>query len=74
MIFILCNILMLRSRDSAVGKATGYWLGGGGVGIQVPVGSRNFSFPSLPDRLWGSPILLSNGYRGLYPRGKASEA
>jgi hypothetical protein len=22
-----------------------------------------------PDKFWGSPSLLSNGYRGLFPRG-----
>jgi hypothetical protein len=38
-----------------------------GVGVRVPVGSRIFS-PSLrPDRFWGSPSLLSNGYLGLFP-------
>jgi len=26
------------------------------------------SSSSLPDPLWGPPILLSNGYRGLSPR------
>jgi hypothetical protein len=28
-----------------------------------------FSSLSRPDRLWGTPILLSNGYRELSPRG-----
>jgi hypothetical protein len=31
---------------------------------------RGFFFRSLrPDRLWGLPSLLSNGYRGSFPRG-----
>jgi len=25
-----------------------------------------FSSPLYPERLWGSPSLLSNGYRGLF--------
>jgi hypothetical protein len=33
--------------------------------MQFPVGARNFSSPpQRPDRLWGSPSLLSNGYQG----------
>jgi hypothetical protein len=34
------------------------------VGVRVPVWSRIFSSPCCPDRLWGPPNLLYNGYRG----------
>jgi hypothetical protein len=35
---------MIGSRDSAVGIATGYWLGDRGVGVRVPVRVKNFLF------------------------------
>jgi hypothetical protein len=57
------------SRDSVVGIATSYGLDDRGVGVRVPVGSRIFSFPNRPDRLWGPHNLLFNGYRGLFRRG-----
>jgi hypothetical protein len=57
----------LWSLDSSVGIATGYGLDDRGVGVRVPVESRIFS-STRPDRPWGSPNLLSNGYWGLFPR------
>jgi hypothetical protein len=54
-------------RDSAIDIATGYELDDRGVGVRVPVGSRIFSFQCRPDRLWGPPSLLSNGYQRRFP-------
>jgi hypothetical protein len=54
----------IRSRDRAVGIATGYGLDDRGVGVRHPVDSRIFSSPRRPDLLWGPPNLLSNEYPG----------
>jgi hypothetical protein len=51
-------------RESAVGIATGY-------GLRVPVGLRILTSTRRPDRLWGPPNLLSNGYRRLSGRGES---
>jgi hypothetical protein len=44
------------------------------MGRRIPVGSRIFFSPRLSDRLLGPPKLLCNGYRSLFPEGKAAEA
>jgi hypothetical protein len=45
-------------RNSSVDTATGY-----GLDDQM-IGVRFFSSLPRPDRLWGPPSLLSNGYQG----------
>jgi hypothetical protein len=63
------NFSRRGSRDSVVGIANGYGLDDREVGVRVPVGSRIFSSPRRPDRLWDPSSLLPNGYRGFFPRG-----
>jgi hypothetical protein len=62
-----------RSQGSSDGTVTGYRWDDGKVGVRVPVGSRIFSSPRRPERLWGSPSLLSNEYRALSPKVKRPE-
>jgi len=55
--------------------ALGYGLDYRGSRVGFPEGGWGF-FPSppRPERLWGPPSLLSNGYRELFPGGKATRA
>jgi hypothetical protein len=59
-------ISLRRRRDSAVSIVTDYGLDNLGVRVRVPVGLR--IFPSLhhPDWFRVPPILLSNGYWGIF--------
>jgi hypothetical protein len=50
--------MYIRRRDSSVGIATSYGLNDGGIGVQDTVGSRIFSSPERPDRLWGPRVKL----------------
>jgi hypothetical protein len=67
-IFPRDDIAKIHCRVSAVRMATGYGLDDQGVGVLIPVGSRIFFSPRRPNRLWGPPRLLFNGYRGDLPQ------
>jgi hypothetical protein len=58
---------------SAVGIATGYGLDERGVGVRVPVGSKIFSSPHRPERLWGPQNLLSSGFPGVKRSGREAD-
>jgi hypothetical protein len=48
--------------------ANGYLLDHQVVGVRIPVGSRFFSSPYTPDRLWVPSSLVYNGKRWLFHR------
>jgi hypothetical protein len=61
---------MVRSRDSSVGIATGYRLDDPG---SIPDSARFIPYLQRPDRLWGPPSLLYNGYLWLFPPGHEAD-
>jgi hypothetical protein len=66
--FILSYI---SSRDSSVGIEMGYELDDRGSRVRfLAVAGKFFSSQPCPERLWGPPSLLSNGYQGPFPGGK----
>jgi hypothetical protein len=72
---VLCHTRRhCEEPDSSVGIVTGYGLDDWRVVVRVAIGSRIFSSPRLPHRLWGPPNLLSYEYGGaISPRVKLPE-
>jgi hypothetical protein len=57
---------------SSVSVVSGYGLDNRANEVRSPVKAREFFLQRLcPDRFWGPPSLLYNGYRGFFPGGKA---
>jgi hypothetical protein len=67
---IIKSYFHLRSRDSIVGRTTGYGLDNREVGVRVLVGSRIFSSPQHPDWLWAHPASYPMGTKGSFLRVK----
>jgi hypothetical protein len=65
---------MLKSRDSAVGIATGYRLDDRGIEVRVPIELRIFISPCRPDGSGVHPTSYPMGTGGTFPGGKASGA
>jgi hypothetical protein len=65
----LCILIVMRGRHSSVGIATNYELDG--PGIESRWGGEIFH--TRPERPWGPPSLLYNGYR-VFSGGKAAGA
>ena len=63
------NIICSVSLYCGAGQSSRYsdWLRAGRSGDRIPVGARFFR--TCPDRPWGPPSLLYNGYR-VFPGGK----
>jgi hypothetical protein len=51
------------SRGTAVSIVSDYGLDDRAIGIRSPAEAKDFSSSVCPDRLWGLPGLLYNGYR-----------
>jgi hypothetical protein len=62
-----------KRRDSAVGIATSRWSDDRGVGVRLLEGSRIFTSSRRPERLWGPPSLLYNGYPGVKRPGREAD-
>jgi hypothetical protein len=61
----------MADTNNSVGIGTGYQMDDPG---SISSMAGFFSSPHSPDRLWGTPSLVSNGYRGaISPRIKRPE-
>jgi hypothetical protein len=69
-----CSYLCLDNRCSSVSIVTRLLTGRLGFNSRQELGFFFFTSLPRPNRLWGPPSLLPNGYRRLLPPGKAGGA
>jgi hypothetical protein len=70
MISFIYLFIYLSSYVSSGSIVSDYGLDDRAIGVRSPAGAEHFFlYPLCPDRLWGPPSLLYNGYRGSFPRG-----
>jgi hypothetical protein len=63
----------ISEPGSSVSILSGYRLDDRAIEVRSPAAAKGFFlYPRCPDRLWGPPSLLSNGYRGSLPRGQSA--
>jgi hypothetical protein len=64
--------IQIGSRGSSGSIVSGYGLDDRAIEVRSPAETKDFSpLPLCPDRLWGPPSLLYNGYRESFPGAKA---
>jgi hypothetical protein len=69
-LFVGWFVYLFGSRGSSGSIVSDYGLDDRAIEVRSPAGAEDFFFcPLCPDRLWGPPSLLYNGYRGSFPRG-----
>jgi hypothetical protein len=62
--------IIFGESGSSVSVVSSYRLDDRANVIRSPAEAKGFLFyPLCPDRLWGPPSVLYNGYRGSFPRG-----
>jgi hypothetical protein len=72
---LLLDPVLMKSRDSSVGIATGYGLDDRGSRVQVPAGARNFSLHHRVQNGSGAHrAYYPVGTRGSFRGGKAAGA
>jgi hypothetical protein len=67
-----CSGYLMREQGSPVSIVSGYGLDDRANEVRSPVEAKGFFLlPLCPDRFWGPPSFLYNGYRGPFPGGKS---